>query len=102
MSHNRARPVNFKKIRGNRSKNYYLFIIYCVIVGTNISKGNNYFVTYSNNNNACYYITSSCTNVRLLMLLKSAFVTQSRFLILILLILNFNIVVLNLSYKGRK
>ena len=28
------------------------FITYCVIVGTNINKGNNYFVTYFNNN-AC-------------------------------------------------
>ena len=30
-----------------------ILLIYCVIVGTNISKGNNYLVTYSNNNNAC-------------------------------------------------
>ena len=51
MSCNYACPANFKNIRGNRSK--ILFIIYCVIVGTNISKGNNYFVTYSHNNNAC-------------------------------------------------
>ena len=30
-----------------------ILLIYCVIVGTNISKGNNYLVAYSNNNKAC-------------------------------------------------
>ena len=44
MSCNCACLANFKNICGNRSK--ISFIIYCVIVGTNINKGNNYFVTY--------------------------------------------------------
>ena len=46
MAHNCASPANFKNIHGNRSK--IPFIIYCVMVGTNINKGNNYFVTYIN------------------------------------------------------
>ena len=41
MSHNCARPANFENIRGNRSK--ILLLMYCVIVGTVTSKGNNNF-----------------------------------------------------------
>ena len=41
MSHNCARLANFENIHGNRSK--ILFIVYCVIVGTVTSKGNNNF-----------------------------------------------------------
>ena len=41
MPHNCARPANFENIRGNRSK--ILLIMYCVIVGTVTSKGNNNF-----------------------------------------------------------
>ena len=41
MSHNCARSANFENIRGNRSK--ILLIMYCVIVGTVTSNGNNNF-----------------------------------------------------------
>ena len=53
MLHNCARPANFKNLRRNRSK--ISFIIYCVIVGTNTSKGNNSFVTYFNKFYKFYY-----------------------------------------------
>ena len=41
MSHNGARSANFENIRENRSE--ILLMMYCVIVGTVTSKGNNNF-----------------------------------------------------------
>ena len=54
MSHNCARSANFENIRGNRSK--ILLIMYCVIVGTVTSKGNNNSCNISNN--ACQDISN--------------------------------------------
>ena len=51
IPNNCARPANFENIRENHSK--ILLIMYCVIVGTITSKGNNNFCNIFLSNNAC-------------------------------------------------